>query len=176
MARAKQRHHHSNNHKQEHGHEREHGPGNVRDEMEEDTQEAIERTGRQAHRIQRSAFETFDVFSGPMARLMDQNWSMFQRMMQAMQTESLKFMNRRLEHTSHAIEGSRDCDGISGLLTIQQEWMVDFARDYAEQTKRVAELMRDLAEDGASSFSNATTEISERGRNEAEDEHRRAAA
>ena len=61
----------------------------------------------------------------------------------------MKFVNRRLEHTSHAIESSRDCQGVSGLLAIQQEWLLDFARDYAEHTRHFAELMSELAEDGS---------------------------
>ncbi|HEY3778399.1 MAG TPA: phasin family protein [Rhizomicrobium sp.] len=170
MARAKRRYRHTNEHEHESGNE------NGREEMEEEMGDAMQRTGRQARRMQRGALDAFDIFSGPMARLMDQNWSMFQKMMQAMQAESLKFMNRRLEHTSHAIESSRDCEGMSGLLAIQQEWMVEFARDYAEQTKRMAELMRDLAEDGASSLSGVTSEIVEHTRSETEDEHRRHAA
>ncbi|MGH6876273.1 MAG: hypothetical protein ACREHV_02720 [Rhizomicrobium sp.] len=144
--------------------------------MEDETADTAEGARRQARRMQRTAFDAFDVFSGPMARLMDQNWSMFHRVVHAMQEESLHFVNRRLEHTSHAIESSRDCEGISGLLAIQQEWMVEFARDYAQQTKRFAELMRDLAEDGTSNFTNVSSEIVERGRSEAEDEGRRAAA
>ncbi len=165
MARAKQRHPHSNENQQDY-----------EGEVEERTEETMERTGRQANRMQRGALDVFDMLNGSMARLMDQNWSMFQKTMQAMQAESLHFMNRRLDHASHALETGRDCEGISGLLAIQQEWMVDFARDYAEQTKRLAELMRDLAEDGASSLSGATSEFAGRAQNRAEHEHHRAAA
>lgn len=165
MARAKRRHPHHNANTSHH-----------EGEMEEGTQEAMDRAARQAHRMQRTALDSFDMLNVPMTRLMDQNWSMFQKTLQVMQAESLSFMNRRLEHTSHAIENSRDCEGISGLLAIQQEWMVDFARDYAEQTRRLTELMRDLAENGASNVSSATSEMADHGRDEAEDEHRRAAA
>ena len=46
--------------------------------------------GRQAfRRIQQSALEPFEVFGTPMARLMDQNWSIFQKMMHVMREESL---------------------------------------------------------------------------------------
>ena len=87
-----------------------------------------------------------------MARVMEHNRTMLQKMMHAVQEESLKFVNRRLEHTSHAIENSRDCQGVSDLLAIQQEWILDFARDYAGHTRRFAELMGELAEDGSTSL------------------------
>lgn len=163
MARAKRRHPHS------HDDEKEIASG-----IEEGAREAVGHASREVHHLQSRAFDAFDMLNAPMARLMDQNWSTFQKTMQAMQAESLKFMNRRLEHTSHAIESSRDCEGISGLLAIQQEWMVDFARDYAEQTRRLGELMQELAENGASNLSTVSSDIAERGHNEADDEHRRA--
>ncbi|HEX4080947.1 MAG TPA: hypothetical protein VHX61_18950 [Rhizomicrobium sp.] len=166
----------------------------AREDMEDETAETAEAVGsagaetmrtatRQARRMQRNAFDAFDMFSGPMTRLMDQNWSMFQKIMHAMQEESLSLVNRRLEHTSHAIESSRECEGISGLFSVQQEWMLDFARDYSEHSKRFAEIMRGLAEDGASRVTEASSEMarlarneSHRGRNQMDEENRRAAA
>ncbi|HEX4158720.1 MAG TPA: phasin family protein [Rhizomicrobium sp.] len=146
------------------------------EEMQHAAHEAAEVGQRTLHRIQHNSFEAFDVFGGPMARLMEQNWSIFQKMMHAMREESLHFVNRRLEQTTQAIESSKDCDGISDLLAVQQEWMVNLARDYAEQTKRFAELVRDLAEDGTANLSHAASEVSERGRNVVEEESRHAAA
>jgi chromosome segregation ATPase len=187
MARLKRRHHHSNAHNDEldteieNGHEEienaaegmEAAGEDIEDEAAE-TAEAIGSAGaetvqaatRQMRRIQRSAFDAFDMFGGPMTRLMDQNWSNFQRLMHAVQEESLNLVNRRLEHTSHAIESSRECEGLSGLLSVQQEWMVDFARDYAEHGKRFAEIMRGAAQDGASKVTDATSGIASQVRDE----------
>jgi hypothetical protein len=176
MARAKRR-----NHSSDDGSEIESEIGSG-EEMEgaEDLEHAAHETAdagqRMLRRMQHSPFDPFDVFGGPMARLMDQNWSIFQKMMHVMREESLHFVNRRLEQTSHAIESSRDCDRISDLLAVQQEWVVNFTRDYAEQTKRFAERMRDLAEDGTANLSHAASEVSERGRNAVAEESRRAAA
>lgn len=161
MARAKRRHSQS-------------GETEFEDELEETAHQAAERAGRHAHRMQRTAFDAFDMLNGPMARLMDRNWSMFQRTMQAMQAESLRFMNRRLEHTSHVLENRLEHDGISGVLAIQQEWMVEFARDYAEQSKRLAELMQALAESGVSSLPDVTPEVSGHAGSESEHGHRHA--
>jgi gas vesicle protein len=133
--------------------------------------------GRRALReMQQSPFNPLDLFGGPMARLMDQNWAIFQKLMHVMREESFEFVNRRLEQTSHAIDSSRECSGISDLIAVQQEWMVNLARDYAEQTKRIAEAMQDLAEDGTSNVSNAASEVADRSRSAVEHETERAAA
>jgi len=145
--------------------------------------ETVRAATQQARRIQRNAIDAFDVFSGPITRLMDQNWSAFQKILHAMQEESLNLVNRRLEHTSHAIESSRDCQGFSGLLSVQQEWMLDFARDYAEHNKRFVDIMRGAAEDGGSRVTAASTGIARHARNENyrshtrnDEENRRTAA
>ena len=137
--------------------------------------EAADVGHRTFQQIQHNAFDAFDIFSGPMARLVDQNWTIFQKMMHAMREESLDFVNRRLEQTSHAIESSRGCDGITNLLAVQQEWMINCARDYVEQTQRFAELVRDVAGNGTSNLSHASWEVTERGRHAVEEETRHAA-
>lgn len=144
------------------------------EEMEAEVEHMKPGASHARHRAGLMAFDAFDILGGPMARVMDQNRMIFQRMIHAMQEESLRFVNRRLEHTSHAIESSRECHGVSGLMAVQHEWILDFARDYAEQTKRFAELMRELAEDGTATLSEASSSVMERGRAEME-AHRRAA-
>lgn len=161
MARAKRRNHHTN-----------HG-GDHEQEIENSTHEAVEFGKRNLHETQRSAMAAFSAFGGPMARLMEHNRAMLQKVAHAVQEESMRFVNRRLEHTSHAIESSRDCQGFSGLFAVQQEWMLDFARDYAEQTMRFAEMMREIAEDGTAALSELSSEAMER--NSADAEHRAAA-
>jgi len=146
----------------------------MEDEAEANTEEMLSTARRHADRMQRSALAAFDVFGSPMARAMEQNRAIFQKMVQAVQEESLKFVNRRLEHTSQAIESSRDFQGLAGLMAVQQGWMLDFARDYADQTKRFADLMRELAEDGTANLSEASSAIVES--TEAETERHHAAA
>jgi hypothetical protein len=135
--------------------------------------ESIARSSRKvmeemSERSTTAAMEAIDVFNGPMAKMVDQNRAIFQKMLRAMQEESLRFVNRRLEHTSRVIENSRDCQGVSGVMAVQQEWLIDIARDYAEQTKRFAELMRELAEDGTAGLAEAAVGVAERVRRESE--------
>ncbi len=173
MARAKRRTHQPD---EEYQSELETGLESEGEEMEHTAHEMDSMARHQFRRMQYNPLDPFDLFGGPMARLMDQNWSMFQKMMHAMRAESLEFVNRRLEQTSHAIESSRECEGVSDLLAVQQEWMANFARDYAEQTKRFADLVRHLAENGTSNLSHAASEVAEHGRSAAEEESHRATA
>lgn len=113
----------------------------------------------------------FDAFNGPLARMIDHNRAVFQKMLSAMQEESLRFVNRRLEHTGRALENYRDCQGVTGLMNVQQEFLMDLARNYAEQTRRFADLVRELAGDGAAGLTEAASEsvrVTRRAEHEAE--------
>jgi hypothetical protein len=58
----------------------------------------------------------------------------------------LRFMNMRLEHTSRAFERSRECQGIQAFFTLQHDWLMDIARDYAELNKRFGEVFHEVTE------------------------------
>ena len=178
MARAKRRNRYDDGSEIENGNDMEVGIMSGEDgaeEMEHVAHEAADLGQRALQHMQHTALNQIDLFGGPMARLMEQNWSIFQKMMHVVREESVEFVNRRLEQTSQAIESSRDCNGLPGLFAVQQEWVINFARDYAEQTKRFAERMRDLADDGTSNLSRAASEVAEHGRNAVEEETRHAA-
>lgn len=168
MARTKRKQHHSTHHSATGHHSTRHKNGG--DNAPHGAERMVSGGRDQIGRMQRSARSAFDVFSGPMARIMDHNFSVFQKTVQTMQEESLRFFNRRLEHTSHIMENSRDFQGVSGLMHLQQEWMLDLARDCSEQATRFAQLMRDLAVDSTERFAEASSEALERGESEIEEE------
>lgn len=182
MARAKRKNHstHSTHHSSAR-HRPHHSRGENGAEHAGHSGEEMIAAGRaQIDRMQKGAKSAFDIFSGPMSHMMDRNLSAFQKMFQVMQEESLRFFNRRVEHTSHVIENNRDFQGIAGLMHLQQEWMLDFARDCSEQATRFAQLMRDVAVDSTERFADASSEsLEEIEAEEDEDkhgEHHRAAA
>lgn len=170
MARTKRKQQHSTHHSAS-GHHSTHGrtEGNG-DNVYHGAERSAAAGREQIWRMQKGPQSAFDIFSGPMARIMDQNFSMFQKAVQTMQQESLRFFNRRLEHASHMIESSRDFQGVSGLMQLQQEWMVELARDCSEQATRFAQLMRDLAVDSTERFAEASSEALEHGADEMEGE------
>lgn len=75
---------------------------------------------------------------------LDQNKEFAEKFSRAMRDVSLEFMNIRLEHAGRAIDRSREWHGMTELLALQHDWMMDIARDYAELTKRVTEVLHDL--------------------------------
>jgi hypothetical protein len=124
----------------------------------EEARKAVEHT---TDRTLSAALTAFDAFNKPMVKVMNQNRVIFQKMMHAMQEESVKFVSRRLEHMGRAIEHTRDCHGVSGLMAVQQEYLLDLAWDYAEQTRRFADLVRELAEDGSAQLSESANAMTE---------------
>lgn len=113
------------------------------------------------NRAASAALAALDAFNKPIAKVMDHNRIIFQKMLHAMQEESLRFVNRRLECTGRAIEHSRDCHGVAGLMAVQQEYLMDLARDCTEQTRRLADLVRELAEDGTAQLSEVAHAVTE---------------
>ena len=137
----------------------------ISDEVENLSEHATRNGRRMVEGVSERASPTtlapLDAFNGPLAKVMDQYRLMFQKMLHAMQQESLLLVNRRLEHAGRAIEGSRDCQGVMGLVAVQQEFLMDMARDYAVQTRRFADLVLELAADGTAGISKAADAVTE---------------
>lgn len=72
----------------------------------------------------------------------------FEDGMRTLSDEALHFMRERLDHSSEALEKFRDAKDIAGLLSVQQKWFADLARDYYEETMRISEVMRKVITDG----------------------------
>ncbi|HVV65213.1 MAG TPA: hypothetical protein VHC42_07075 [Rhizomicrobium sp.] len=92
---------------------------------------------------------TLGAFNDSFVKALERNRSVMEKMLLAMQEESLRFVNLRMEHTSKAIRSARDCHGLTGLIGVQHEWLVDAARDYAQEGRRFGDAMRVIAAEGA---------------------------
>lgn len=88
--------------------------------------------------------ESLNAVKNSLFMALDHNREFTQKLSRAMRDVSLDFMNIRLEHAGRALERSRELQGISEILVLQHDWMVDVARDYAELTKRVTDVLHDL--------------------------------
>lgn len=97
------------------------------------------------------ARDAFANMNTSLMNALDQNRVVAQNLMRAVQEESLRFVNARLEHTTRAFERSKDCQGISALITLQHDWLLDAARDYAELNKRFSDVLHGAAESGVES-------------------------
>ena len=58
--------------------------------------------------------------------------------------ESLRFVNLRLERNGAALDKLQHCQGIPGLIGVQQEWLRDLLQDYTGQSMRMLGAWRGL--------------------------------
>ena len=105
--------------------------------------------GEAASTMTDHARDTFTTVNNSLMKALDQNRVITQNLLKAMQEESLRFMNTRLEHTSRTVEKSRECQGISQMIQLQHDWLMDIARDYAELNKRFGEVLHEMTEQTA---------------------------
>ncbi len=73
-----------------------------------------------------------------MAQAAENQRALFQDMTHFAKDESLRFMNLRLERNGEALDKLQNCQGLPGLLGVQQEWLRDFVQDYMSQNMRLA--------------------------------------
>jgi 4-alpha-glucanotransferase len=122
-----------------------------------------------------NARDTFASMNNSLMKAMDQNRMIAQNLMRAVQEESLRFMNQRLEHTSRAFERSRECEGFSQFLNLQHDWLMEFARDYAEFNKRFSDVWHEATEQSVERASDMVADAS-RASQKMESESNRVAA
>ena len=130
--------------------------------------------------------DTFSTLNGSFARMVDWNRSMFEKTWRATHEESLRFINRRLEHNARALQNLRDIQGLSGLFAAEQDWLVDAARDYVETGEKLRGRLLELATSGVQeaaeqgraateSFRSTVSEAADKARRTAEAAQRQAA-
>jgi hypothetical protein len=116
--------------------------------------------GEAASTMTDHARDTLATVNNSMMKALEQNRVITQNLFKAMQEESLRFMNTRLEHTSRTFEKSRECQGIPQLMTLQHDWLMDIARDYAELNKRFGEVLHEMTEQTAERASDMVADAS----------------
>jgi hypothetical protein len=121
------------------------------------------------------ARDAFATVNSSLMKAIDQNRVITQNLLKAMQDESVRFMNKRLEHTTTTFEKSRECQGLSQLISLQHDWLMDIARDYAELNKRFGEVFHEMTEQSVEHASDMVAEAS-RAQKKAENGVERAAA
>lgn len=83
--------------------------------------------------------------------------------------ESLRFLNLRLERNGAALDRLQNCQGIPGLIGVQQEWLRDLLQDYTSQSMRwmgawrglTRNVMETAAEDAAGTIDQVQDEAGE---------------
>lgn len=79
--------------------------------------------------------------------------------------ESLRFMSLRLERNGVALDRLQNCQGIPGLIGVQQEWLRDLLQDYTGQGMRwmgaLRGLTRNVMEKAAENTADAIDQVQE---------------
>lgn len=83
--------------------------------------------------------------------------------------EGLRFVNLRLERNGQVLDKLQNCQGIPGLISVQQEWLRDFVQDYIGQNMRMAGALRGVTQNVMASASEQTAKNIERVQHAAKD-------
>jgi hypothetical protein len=108
-------------------------------------------------------------FSESLAQASENQRVLIQEMTQFAKEEGLRFANLRLERNGAAMDKLQSCQGLPGLIGVQQEWLRDFLQDYASQNLRFAGAFRGLAQNVMATAAEATSENIDRMQHEASD-------
>jgi hypothetical protein len=130
--------------------------------------------------------DTFSTLNGSFVRMLDWNRAMFEKTWRATHEESLRFINRRLEHNARALQSMRDIQGVSALFAAEQDWLVDAAKDYVETGEKIrgrffelaTSTVQEAAEQGrstAETFRASANEVADKAKRAAEHAQKQAA-
>jgi len=83
--------------------------------------------------------------------------------------ESLRFANLRLERNGSTLDKLQNCQGIPGLIGVQQEWLRDFLQDYSSLSMRVMGAMRGVTKHMMESAAENASDNIDRMKSQAQD-------
>jgi hypothetical protein len=100
----------------------------------------------------------FSQLGDSLAQAAESQRLLFQEMTSFVRDEGLRFTNRRLERNGEAMEKMQNCQGLPGLIGVQQEWLRGFVEDYMAQQMRLAGAFRGIAHNVVASAAETASE------------------
>jgi hypothetical protein len=100
----------------------------------------------------------FSQLGDSLARAAESQRLLFQEMTSFVRDEGLRFTNCRLERNGEAMEKMQNCQGLPGLIGVQQEWLRGFVEDYLAQQMRLAGAFRGIAHNVVASAAETASE------------------
>jgi hypothetical protein len=100
----------------------------------------------------------FSQLGDSVAQAAESQRLLFQEMTSFVRDEGLRFTNRRLERNGEAMEKMQNCQGLPGLIGVQQEWLRGFVEDYLAQQMRLAGAFRGIAHNVVASAAETASE------------------
>ncbi len=104
-----------------------------------------------------------------MSQTAESHRALIQEMTTFAKDEGLRFVNLRLERNGQALDKLQNCQGIPGLIGVQQEWLRDFVQDYIGQNMRMAGALRGLTQNVMACASEQAAENVDRAQHAASD-------
>ena len=100
----------------------------------------------------------FSQLGDSLAQAAESQRLLFQEMTSFVRDEGLRFTNRRLERNGEAMEKMQNCQGLPGLIGVQQEWLRGFVEDCLAQQMRLAGAFRGIAHNVVASAAETASE------------------
>ena len=100
----------------------------------------------------------FSQLGDSLAQAAESQRLLFQEMTIFVRDEGLRFTNRRLERNGETMEKMQNCQGLPGLIGVQQEWLRGFVEDYLAQQMRLAGAFRGIAHNVVASATETASE------------------
>ena len=108
-------------------------------------------------------------FSEQLAQTAQSQRALVTEMTSFAKDETRRFFNLRMDRTSQALEKLQSCQGLTGLIGVQQEWLRDLMQDYADLSQRNAQAFRGITQTVVAQASHAASETVDRMHAQAQD-------
>src|SRR5688572_14080078 len=80
-----------------------------------------------------------------MASAVTQSAEAYTRQITELQSEMWRFLSHRFGADASALQSALDCRSVTDLVQVQQEWAQQASTDYAAETERMIDTLRDAA-------------------------------
>ena len=107
--------------------------------------------------------------SDSMAQTAESHRALIQEMTMFAKDEGMRFVNLRLERNGQALDKLQHCQGIPGLIGVQQEWLRDLVQDYIGHNMRIAGALRGLTQNVMACASEQAAQSMDRAQNAAKE-------
>jgi hypothetical protein len=107
--------------------------------------------------------------SESMAHTAESHRALIQELSLFAKDEGLRFVNLRLERNGQALDKLQNCQGIPGLISVQQEWLRDLLQDYVSHNLRLAGALRGFTQNVMACASEHVAENIDRAQHSASD-------
>ena len=119
--------------------------------------------------IQHTPDQAVSQLSQSMVQTAEKHRLLAQEMTVFAKDEGLRFVNLRLERNGAAMDKLQNCQGIPGLIGVQQEWLRDLLQDYASQSMRMMTALRGFTKNMIETAAENASESAEQMQHQASD-------